>query len=71
MILNKIAVLLLKLYQLTLGPFTQGHCRFYPTCSNYSIECFRKHSIIKAFFLTIKRLLKCCAIHPGGHDPCP
>ena len=52
-------------YQMTLGPFLGGRCRFYPSCSNYALEAFAKHPPHTAAWLTGKRLCRC---HPfGGH----
>ncbi|MCJ7645763.1 membrane protein insertion efficiency factor YidD, partial [bacterium] len=44
-------------------------CRFYPTCSEYTIQALKKHGIAKGTFLGTKRLLKCHPFHPGGYDP--
>ena len=32
-----VLIFLVRLYQATLSPLLGGHCRFQPTCSNYSI----------------------------------
>lgn len=64
-------VFLIKIYQKTISPWLPAQCRFYPTCSNYSKEAFLKYGIIKGFFLSIKRILKCHPFHPGGFDPVP
>jgi len=70
-ILAKPFIWLIRLYQLVLSPFLPNACRFNPTCSEYGIQAFKKHGIIKGFWLTIKRIGRC---HPwGGHgeDPVP
>lgn len=55
----------IRFYQLTLGHFLGGRCRFYPSCSCYAAEAYRTHPPIKASWLTIRRLARC---HPlGGH----
>jgi len=38
-------------------------CIFYPTCSEYGLECFKKYSFLKAFHKTIARIGRC---HPGN-----
>lgn len=61
----------IRLYQWTLGPFTAGHCRFYPSCSEYGIEALKKYGACKGSYLTLKRILKCNPWHKGGYDPLP
>ncbi|MFA5532094.1 MAG: membrane protein insertion efficiency factor YidD [Candidatus Shapirobacteria bacterium] len=39
------------------------HCRFVPTCSEYTYEAVEKYGVIKGLFLGFKRVLRC---HPGG-----
>jgi len=66
-----IPIILVKIYQYTISPFFPNSCRFYPSCSEYSLQAFKKHGLIKGFWLTVNRLRKC---HPwGGHgiDPVP
>lgn len=60
-----------RLYQVTLSPFIGKHCRFQPTCSNYSIEAFRIHGAWRGFWLTIKRLSRCHPMGTAGYDPVP
>ncbi|HEY0980411.1 MAG TPA: membrane protein insertion efficiency factor YidD [Candidatus Paceibacterota bacterium] len=38
-------------------------CIFYPTCSEYGIQAFKKYSFIKALYKTIHRIGRC---HPGN-----
>lgn len=66
-------ILLIQLYQhfiSALLPF--NYCRFYPSCSNYSLEAIETHGSMNGIWLTIKRILKC---HPlsksSGYDPVP
>ncbi|MAK47665.1 MAG: membrane protein insertion efficiency factor YidD [Verrucomicrobiota bacterium] len=46
-----------------------ARCRFYPTCSEYSLECFRHLPIHLALCKTLSRIAKCNPMHPGGYDP--
>jgi putative membrane protein insertion efficiency factor len=58
-------------YQLLVSPILGKRCRFYPSCSHYSIESVKIHGILVGFFLISKRLLKCHPYHRGGWDPVP
>ena len=68
---NKLAIKLIKKYQESKDFFGRGHCHFYPSCSNYAIECYQKFNFFKASFLTTKRLLRCNRFHKCGYDPVP
>lgn len=68
---RQLALFLILIYQVGFSRFFGGNCRFEPSCSVYAAECFRTLSVPKAFFYSIKRLLRC---HPGGsygYDPVP
>ena len=55
-------------YQMALSPLFPGGCRFFPSCSEYAAESFRRFSFFRALRLTCARLLKCHPWHPGGED---
>ncbi len=48
-----------------------SNCRFYPSCSSYSVEALKSHGAIVGSYLTLKRLLKCHPFHQGGIDIVP
>jgi hypothetical protein len=74
----EVAVLLLiRLYQSFLSP-DQGilatrsfTCRFYPTCSHYTLQAIKKFGIVKGVFLGVKRIARCHPFNHGGWDPVP
>ena len=69
--MRKIAILMIEFYKLCISPFLGANCRFSPTCSQYSKQCFERFSFFKALNLTIRRLSKCHPYNEGGHDPVP
>ena len=66
--IKKLILFLIKIYQ-KISALTPPRCRFYPTCSQYAIEAFKKYGLFKGMYLSIKRVLKCHPFHPGGYDP--
>jgi len=70
-LLSGFFILLVKVYQYTLSPYIGRQCRYTPTCSNYSIEAFRKHGPFKGLYLTIKRVISCNPWGGHGYDPVP
>ncbi|TAN37978.1 MAG: membrane protein insertion efficiency factor YidD [Verrucomicrobia bacterium] len=69
--MSRLLIGLVRLYQLTLSPWLGNHCRFYPSCSTYSIEALRQHGAVRGLWLSFKRLAKCHPLHPGGVDRVP
>lgn len=69
--MNKIFIKLIMFYKKNISPNTNPKCRYTPTCSEYGLDCFKKFGFFKAFFLTIKRILKCNPLFKGGYDPVP
>ena len=66
--IKKIILLFLAFYQRFLTLFSYGSCRFYPTCSQYSIQQFETNSLFKAIYFTILRILRCNQLFNGGID---
>lgn len=62
---------LIKFYREAISPYKPPSCRFYPTCSAYGLEAFRRFGAIKGGYLTIKRISKCHPFHKGGIDLVP
>jgi len=69
--MTRIAILLIRFYQRYISRYilTGKNCRFYPTCSEYSLQAYTKYGFIKGSFLSAKRILKCHPFHEGGYDP--
>lgn len=75
--LKKGVIAFIKLYQKTLSPdhgvfkhkHPYGFCRFYPTCSDYSIQAIDKYGIIKGGLKSAWRILRCNPFNKGGNDP--
>lgn len=67
----RFGVMVVRLYQATLGPFLGGHCRYQPTCSHYAIDALRSHGLLRGMWLTGRRLLRCHPWGGVGYDPVP
>ena len=61
----------IKLYQYLISPLLGPTCRFYPSCSHYSITAISRFGIFRGLFLSIQRIAKCHPWHDGGFDPVP
>jgi|UniRef100_A0A7C6EAN1 putative membrane protein insertion efficiency factor len=69
--MRNLIIFFIRSYQLLISPLLPGACRFYPSCSEYSIQAFRQYGIRQGLFLTVKRVLRCNPFCVGGYDPIP
>jgi len=66
---KKIIVFFIRLYQAAISPLFPPTCRFYPSCSEYSIQAFQELTFSRAVILTFWRILRCNPLVKGGYDP--
>ncbi len=67
----RLALVLIRLYQLVLSPFLGGSCRFVPSCSEYAREAVYKHGAVRGMILAIRRVARCHPLAKAGLDPVP
>ena len=72
-ILTYFIIRLIKIYRFFISPFLGQSCRYFPTCSDYSIEALQVHGLFKGSYMSLKRIFSC---HPikflgggEGFDP--
>jgi len=65
----RLVIFIIGLYQKLVSPLLPPACRFYPTCSEYSIQAFREFGFFKGLFLSVFRILRCNPFSKGGYDP--
>ena len=70
-IINLPLIGLVHFYRFAISPLLPRSCRFYPTCSAYTLEALKKHGPLKGIALSVKRIIRCHPFNPGGHDPVP
>jgi hypothetical protein len=69
--MKKLVIALLRGYQYAISPMLGRSCRFYPSCSEYTLEAIERHGALRGMALGIRRLIRCHPWHPGGFDPVP
>ena len=70
--MRKLIISLINLYQKDISPVISRkniHCKFYPTCSEYTKQAVEKYGVIKGGAKGIIRILKCNPFSKGGYDP--
>jgi putative membrane protein insertion efficiency factor len=71
MILKKLFILPIRIYQATLSPLLGSHCRHSPSCSQYTIEAIQEWGVLKGTWLGAKRIARCHPWGTSGYDPVP
>lgn len=69
--MRTLLIALVRIYQTLLSPLLGPRCRFYPSCSAYSVEALQKHGAGKGLYLTARRIARCHPLNEGGFDPVP
>jgi putative membrane protein insertion efficiency factor len=70
--MKRILLSCIRFYQKHLsGLKGYSSCKFYPTCSKYSIEAIEKYGAFKGGILALRRILRCNPFSKGGYDPVP
>lgn len=67
--MKTILLFLIKLYKKLISPLFPPHCRFYPSCSEYSYQAIEHHGPLKGLWYSLVRISKCHPLHEGGFDP--
>ncbi|MBA1334748.1 MAG: Membrane protein insertion efficiency factor YidD [Firmicutes bacterium] len=67
--MKRILIYVIEIYRKYISPIKAGKCRFYPTCSEYSIQAIEKYGAFKGTIMAGKRILRCHPFNPGGYDP--
>jgi putative membrane protein insertion efficiency factor len=68
---KKPVILLLRGYKLAISPLLGQRCRFYPSCSEYTMQAIDRFGVVRGGWLGAKRIGRCHPLNPGGLDPVP
>ena len=68
-ILSKILIQIIKGYKFFISPLLGNNCRYFPNCSDYSIEVLKTYGFFKSIYMIMKRVLSCHPFNEGGIDP--
>lgn len=67
----RVGVGLVRGYQRYISAYTPPMCRFYPTCSQYTLIAIKRYGLLKGSWLGAWRIMRCHPFHPGGIDHVP
>ena len=66
---TQLGIIGIYIYRYIVRPFFPSACRFYPTCSEYTLQAIKKYGLFKGSYRGIQRISKCHGGNPGGYDP--
>lgn len=69
--IDRLSIGMLRGYKRWISPLLGPRCRFHPTCSEYAMQAIARYGAGHGAWLTMRRLLRCHPLNPGGHDPVP
>jgi putative membrane protein insertion efficiency factor len=70
-IVSRILLAIIRAYRYLLSPVLGQHCRFTPSCSEYTATAIRRYGALKGSWLGMKRIARCHPFCEGGEDPVP
>lgn len=69
LLLRRLLVAPIRVYQLLISPMFGPRCRYYPSCSEYAAQAVLKYGPMRGLVLAGWRLLRCNPFSHGGFDP--
>lgn len=70
--IKRLVLSLIRFYQKRLSRLKgKPCCRFYPTCSSYTLRAVERFGAVKGLWLGFLRILRCNPLCKGGIDPVP
>ncbi|TSC73460.1 MAG: hypothetical protein G01um101470_66 [Parcubacteria group bacterium Gr01-1014_70] len=74
--MDQISIFFIKIYQILFSPdhgvlffYRVRTCRFYPSCSEYTIEALRAYGFFRGWLFGLRRVARCHPWQEGGWDP--
>ena len=62
---------LVRGYQIAVSPVLPKSCRFYPSCSSYTLEAVERFGVVRGGWLSFKRIVRCHPWTDSDYDPVP
>ena len=68
---KRFILFLLRGYKSLISPLLGQRCRFYPSCSTYTMQAVERFGSLRGGWLGVRRICRCHPLNPGGVDQVP
>lgn len=68
---RNLCVIILRVYRWVISPLYGDVCRYYPSCSAYTLQAIQHHGVIRGVALGTIRIARCHPWAAGGVDDIP
>lgn len=68
---RNICVVILKAYRALISPLYGDVCRYYPSCSHYTLQAIQQYGVIRGSWMGTRRIVRCHPWAEGGIDDVP
>ena len=68
---RNLAVLILRGYRAVISPLYGDVCRYYPSCSSYTLQAIQQRGVLVGSALGVYRIARCHPWAKGGVDDVP
>ena len=69
--MQNLLIKIVRGYQRFISPSFPPTCRYYPTCSTYTLHALKVHGSMKGSLMGVARILRCHPFVRGGIDYVP
>ena len=70
--MKRVSNFLIDFYKKHISLFIESkgiHCKYEPTCSEYTKQAIKKYGALRGSIIGIYRILRCNPLSKGGYDP--
>ena len=68
---RNICVVILRVYRAVISPLYGDVCRYYPSCSSYTLQAIQQYGVIRGSWMGARRIARCHPWAAGGVDDVP
>jgi putative membrane protein insertion efficiency factor len=68
---RNVCVVILRIYRAVISPLYGDVCRYYPSCSAYTLRAIQEYGVIRGSVMGALRIARCHPWAAGGIDDVP